>query len=75
MWEPSLASVVYCLVVASVFLGLWWYYDLRDRRRFEGERRKSTFHCIRCDALYAAARGSETCRCPRCGHENVRLRF
>jgi rRNA maturation endonuclease Nob1 len=75
MFEPALASVVYCVVAAAVFLGLWVYYDRRDQRRFDGERRKPTFHCIRCDALYAGGRGAEACRCPRCGYENVRLRF
>lgn len=75
MLEPTLASVVYCLLTAGLFAGLWLYYDRRDQRRFDAERRKSTFHCIRCDALYAGGRGVDACPCPRCGHENVRLRF
>jgi DNA-directed RNA polymerase subunit RPC12/RpoP len=33
------------------------------------------FHCIRCDALYTAPTGTELCRCPKCGHQNGRLRF
>jgi uncharacterized paraquat-inducible protein A len=75
MWEPNLAAVVYCALVAAVFLGLWWHYDRRDQLRYDGERRKATFHCIRCDTLHAEAQATETCRCPRCGHENARLRF
>ncbi len=75
MLEFSTAAVVYCVLVAAVFLGLWLYYDRRDHLRFEAERRKTTFHCIRCDAIYAAAQGLQLCRCPKCGHENVRLRF
>jgi Zn finger protein HypA/HybF involved in hydrogenase expression len=57
------------------FVGLWLWYDRRDHRRFERERRKTAFHCIRCDMLYAAPRSTDVRPCPRCGHENVRLRF
>ena len=69
------AVVVYCALVAVVFLALWLWYDRRDHARFEGQRRKTTFHCIRCDRLYAEPGGRELCPCPRCGHENSRLRF
>ncbi len=75
MLELPLAAVIYCTLVAGVFLGLWLYYDRRERDRFEGQRRKTTFHCIRCDQLYSAPAGTELCPCPRCGHENVRLKF
>lgn len=75
MFDLTTASVVYCLCVAVVFVGLWLWYDRRDHRSFEHERRKTTFHCIRCDALYTAARGAELSRCPQCGHENARLKF
>lgn len=69
------AAVIYCTLVAVVFLVLWLWYDRRDHARFEGQRRKTTFHCIRCDRLYTAPGGADLCRCPRCGHENARLRF
>lgn len=75
MFEFTTATIVYCSGVAVVFLALWLYYDRRDYRRFERERRKTTFHCIRCDALYAAPTGTELCKCPKCGHENARLKF
>lgn len=75
MFDLTTTSVIYCLIVAAVFVGLWLWYDRRDHRSFEVDRRKTTFHCIRCDALYTALRGTELCRCPRCGHENARLRF
>jgi Zn finger protein HypA/HybF involved in hydrogenase expression len=51
------------------------FYDHREHAWFERERRKTTFHCIRCDRLYAAPAGLELCPCPRCGHQNSRLRF
>ena len=75
MLPLTLAVVVYCLLVAAIFLGLWLYYDRREHARFELERRKATFHCIRCDALYSAPGGTELAKCPRCAHENTRLRF
>ncbi len=75
MLDLTTAVIVFCAMVAVVFLGLWLYYDRRDHQRFERERRKTVFHCIRCDAVYTAPSGSELGRCPRCGHENTRLRF
>ena len=75
MFEYTIAIVIYCFGVAAAFLGFWFYYDRRDYRRFELERRKASFHCIRCDALYAAPTGTVLCRCPKCGHENARLHF
>jgi len=75
MFDLTTAVLIYCGFVAVVFLGLWFYYDGRDHRRFERERRKTVFHCIRCDALYTAPAGTELMKCPRCGHENTKLRF
>ena len=75
MFELPVAAVIYCVLVAIVFLALWLYYDRRDHRRFESERRRTSFHCIRCDQLYSGGARAELCLCPRCGHENARLRF
>lgn len=75
MFDLTTGTVLYCVILAVGFLVLWLYYDRRDHLRFELERRKTTFHCIRCDQLYTAPPGAELCKCPRCGHENTRLRF
>ena len=75
MFDFATATVIYCVLVAVGFLGLWAYYDRRDHRRFELERRKTTFLCIRCDTIFSAPNGTELCPCPKCGHENARLRF
>jgi hypothetical protein len=75
MFPLPVAAVVYCSLVGVIFLGLWLYYDRRDHAQFEGERRRTTFLCLRCDRLYAAPAGPSLCRCPRRGHENSRLRF
>ena len=75
MFDFNVATVVYFTLVGLFFLGIWLFFDRRDHRRFEQERRKAAFHCIRCDRLYSAPAGAELSPCPRCGHENARLRF
>jgi len=75
MFEFPLAVAIFCLVVGAVFCGLWLYYDRRSRMNFEFELRRSAFHCPRCDLIYTGAAGAGACLCPRCGHENSRLRF
>jgi hypothetical protein len=75
MPDLTIPAVIYCALVAAVFLGLWLYYDRREHARFEHERRRTVFHCIRCDSLYEAPVNVEISACPRCRHENTRLRF
>ena len=75
MFELSTAAAIACSLVGIAFTGAWIYYDRRDRARFERERRRTAFHCIRCDRLYTARAGTGLCACPGCGHENARLRF
>ena len=67
--------VLYGLLVLGVFAGLWIYYDRRDRALYDTQRRKITFHCIRCDHLYTEKIGTATAPCPKCGHTNTRLKF
>ncbi len=69
------ASVIYCLFLAVLFFGLWIYYDRRSHARFDAECRRTTFHCIRCNQLFARPRGTELAPCPRCGHDTPRLKF
>lgn len=75
MLDLPILAVTYCVLLAGLFIALWIWYDRRDHRRFERERRKRAFHCKRCAALYAGATGDETGPCPRCGQVNPRLRF
>ena len=51
------------------------FYDQRDRQFYDSERRKITFHCIRCDHLYTEKTGTDLAQCPRCNHRNTRLKF
>lgn len=69
------ATVVYCFLVAGLFIILWMYYDRRDHRLFEAARRKGTFVCVRCSHIYSAPGRPDLCKCPKCGHENTRLKF
>ena len=73
--DLALGAVVYCLLALGFFYGVWIYYDRRDHALYDTERRKVTFHCIRCGQLYTAKTGTETAACPRCGHTNTRLKF
>lgn len=71
----TFAIVLYGLLVLGAFVFLWAYYDRRDRALYDAGRRKISFHCIRCDTLYTEKAGTTTAPCPKCGHENVRLKF
>lgn len=71
----TLAILLYGGLALGVVAGLWFYYDRRDHALYDAARRKITFHCIRCDHLYTQPAGTETAACPRCGHENARLKF
>ena len=50
--DYTLDVIIYGLLVLGVFGFMWIYYDRRDRGFYDAERRKITFHCIRCDHLY-----------------------
>lgn len=69
------ATVLYCALLAALFLGLWIYYDRRDRARLEGTRRRRSYHCSRCGHLYALPGDPDSAPCPRCSHPNSPLRF
>lgn len=73
--DYTLEVIVYGLLVLGVFGFVWVYYDRRDREFYDVERRKITFHCIRCDCLYTEKSGAEIVPCPKCGHMNTRLKF
>ncbi len=59
----------------SLVIGLWFYYDWRDRSLYELERFPVLFHCIKCDSIYTAKRESDLVACPHCRFENSRLIF
>ena len=62
-------------VALLLLVALWLFYDRRDLCYFDRTRRRTTFHCLKCDHVYTAAEAEGTAPCPRCGHRNPRLRF
>jgi DNA-directed RNA polymerase subunit RPC12/RpoP len=73
----STAFFLFVLGTGLGLLGLWLYYDRRDHRIFEGERRRTIFHCVRCSKTYSVkgVDPDSVCPCPQCGHANTRLRY
>ena len=59
----------------SLILGLWAYYDWKQAHRYEAQRSKVIYHCIKCGRIYTGAHLSEETDCPECGFTNGRLRF
>lgn len=68
-------AALYIWSAVLVVLALYLYYDHRNGRRFARNRRKSAYHCVKCDHLYAANRDDALHPCPRCGHPNGRLKY
>jgi hypothetical protein len=66
---------IYGLLVLGLFGFLSFYYDRRDRMLYDAQRRKITFHCIRCDNLYTGKADADTASCSKCGHVNTPLKF
>ncbi len=75
MLDLTTGAVLWCALTGLLFTGLWLWYDRRDHARLAALRHRATFHCIRCGNLYAAPRAEEPAPCPKCGHENTRLKF
>lgn len=71
----SVGALLYTLSACALVFGLSFYYDVRDRKLYETQRRQTIFHCIRCDKLYGVRSGADSCECPRCGFKNGRLTF
>ena len=74
---PSLTFGIflYGLLVCGAFAILWVYYDRRDRAIYDAQRRKISFHCVRCNHLYTEKAATDPAPCPKCKHVNVRLKF
>ncbi|MEI7650888.1 MAG: hydrogenase nickel incorporation protein HypA [Verrucomicrobiota bacterium] len=62
-------------LAALVLLGLQAWYDRRDVLLADHRRINSSFSCVRCNVIYVRPRRREEAVCPRCGWNNVRLKF
>lgn len=68
--------VIGFLVIGLVFfVGVWLYFDNRDRIFYDRQRRRHVHHCVKCGALYTSSDGRQTGECPECGFKNPSLRF
>lgn len=54
---------------------LWVYYDRVGKTIHQEKRDRVIFHCVRCGHLYTDRKGVEDAVCPRCGMDNIKLRF
>ena len=67
--------LIYLLLGIGVSLGLWGYYDLRDKSLYQAERSKAVFHCVKCGKIYADKMGVKRSKCSRCQFKNTHLQF
>lgn len=73
--DLTFATVLYTGGGVLVIAGLWLWFDRRDRAFYDATRKRSTYHCIKCDRVYTSTEPGEVSRCPACGHENSHLKF
>lgn len=73
--EITFGVVLYPLIGVLLIAGLWWFYDRRDRKFYDRTRRRTTFHCLKCQHVYTSTDRHEIDECPRCRHPNARLHF
>ncbi len=73
--DLNVLVLLYISVALVLVMGLWLYYDERDRRVYERERSHSLLHCLKCGRLYTAPRHDREAPCPACGFVNSKLKF
>lgn len=90
LWSFVFVYTIHCAVIAIslelfVVLGmsctivslyaLWFYYEVRVQRRHADRSRCYVYHCVKCSLTYSSQKNSEKCNCPKCGFNNLRLKF
>lgn len=71
----SLFVAVFVLSGLLLFVGLWLYYDFRDKKYYDRKRQLTVYHCVRCGNLYWKREPKKPAACGRCGFVNDSLRF
>lgn len=66
--------VFLCIGLLSI-IGLWVYYDWRERMLYGAGREVSAYHCVKCGHIYSATGGHSAADCPECGFRNPKLSF
>lgn len=67
-------AILLC-VCLGLLLALWFFYERRQAIITDTHRLSTLFHCIKCNLIYTRRRRREHAPCPRCGFNNIRLRF
>ncbi len=71
--EMFITAILFASIATIVFL--WVYYDTLGKTVFEKKRQRNVFHCIHCGHVYTADIDVQEAICPRCGMDNIKLRF
>jgi DNA-directed RNA polymerase subunit RPC12/RpoP len=75
MPTPDIVVAIIISVGLALVFGVWMQYDRADRLFRDHRRLRTVFHCVKCGTLYTRPRRRETGVCPKCGHNNIRLKF
>jgi hypothetical protein len=73
--EVDVFFLLYLGAGMALVFGMGFYYDWRDKHRFEEHRDRVIYHCIKCGRIYTGPHGSEEAGCPDCNFTNGRLSF
>ncbi|MDR2844727.1 MAG: hypothetical protein LBV28_01395 [Puniceicoccales bacterium] len=73
--EFDIFAAIFLLAGLVVVCGLWFFYERREAVLSDHRRINTVFHCVKCQLIYARPRRRENTPCPRCGFNNVRLKF
>lgn len=68
-------ALIYMFVGLSLVLGLWFFYDRREKRNYQLNRFYSAYHCIKCGSIYAQKSHVLDAPCPDCKFNNTKLKF
>ena len=66
--------VALVLLIVSLYT-LWFYYESSVKRRHALRSQCYVYHCVKCSLTYSSQKNSEKCNCPKCGFNNLRLKF
>lgn len=75
----SLSLELFFVVITAAgllfFMGVWLFYDRRDKIYYDKQRQRKVYHCVRCGFLYTSKEEGINSNCPECGMTNTSLKF
>lgn len=75
MPPPDIVVAIILSFGLALVFAVWIRYDRVDARLSDHRRMRTVFHCVKCGTLYTRPRRREAGLCPKCGHNNIRLKF